>query len=345
MLEVGDTIERYRVEARGWGCARDRVPGPPPPARHRPRAQGADGDDPQRPGPPVRGGPDPGQAPPSQRRGGDGRPAGRAEPGAGARAGRRARRSAVARGDRSPVPLAEALGLFRGIVAGVGAAHAAGLVHRDFKPSNVLLGRGRAAGWVAKVTDFGLVRVPGGRQSDDPGRDRIGTPAYTAPGAYPEPGRRSTPAPIRGRSGASCTSSSPGPARFRRPIRRPLTRRGRRPVRRPRRGRSPSQGPGARHRRDPRPPPHRSERPDSCPAPTSGSGCGTSPHPPSSGPASGSDARGPRRPRGARDHRAAVRGRAARPRGAADPRPPRGRAPGASHRSPEPATRCPLSGR
>ena len=56
---------------------------------------------------------------------------------------------------RTPFPFDEAVRLFRQIVLGVGAAHEAGVVHRDIKPGNVLV---RARDSVAKVTDFGIAK-------------------------------------------------------------------------------------------------------------------------------------------------------------------------------------------
>ncbi|MGF7236739.1 MAG: serine/threonine-protein kinase, partial [Frankia sp.] len=77
-----------------------------------------------------------------------------------------------------PMPPARAAGIALAVLSGLATAHRAGILHRDVKPSNILLGdNGRVV-----LTDFGLARFATETSSPltMPGQV-LGTPGYIAP--------------------------------------------------------------------------------------------------------------------------------------------------------------------
>jgi serine/threonine protein kinase len=77
---------------------------------------------------------------------------------------------------KRPLPLKEVINISTQIAAGLSKAHEAGIIHRDIKPTNIIVTK---EGEV-KIVDFGLAKLSGQTKLTKPG-STLGTIAYMSP--------------------------------------------------------------------------------------------------------------------------------------------------------------------
>lgn len=84
--------------------------------------------------------------------------------------------------DEGRIPARRALDILRQLLAGLSHAHGQGVVHRDIKPGNIMLGEATGLGDHVRIFDFGLAKLHDPELDGDPSVAAIvGTPAYMAP--------------------------------------------------------------------------------------------------------------------------------------------------------------------
>ena len=83
-----------------------------------------------------------------------------------------------------PLPAARVIHLLRQICGALAEAHAAGLIHRDVKPGNIIVCERGGVHDVAKLVDFGIVQsgaIPKEQAAHTAGGAIVGTPSFMSP--------------------------------------------------------------------------------------------------------------------------------------------------------------------
>jgi eukaryotic-like serine/threonine-protein kinase len=84
--------------------------------------------------------------------------------------------------DEGAMPPARALMILRQVLFGLAHAHAEGVIHRDIKPGNIMLGEHTGMGEHVRIFDFGLAKLRDNEVDGDVSHAHVvGTPAYMAP--------------------------------------------------------------------------------------------------------------------------------------------------------------------
>ena len=82
------------------------------------------------------------------------------------------------------LPVITAVDLCMQIARGLGAAHAAGVFHRDMKPSNIVIAKTKSGREVAKIVDFGISKLVDATKEPTSNTQTgtiLGSPVYMSP--------------------------------------------------------------------------------------------------------------------------------------------------------------------
>ena len=79
--------------------------------------------------------------------------------------------------ERGPLPPSEAAGVARGVLLALAHAHREGVIHRDVKPGNILVGRGEQV----KLADFGIAKAAFAEEDLTTTGNLLGTSRYLSP--------------------------------------------------------------------------------------------------------------------------------------------------------------------